>query len=56
MILAVLGVLGIILVFSFIPPAYYHSVREQVTNCDTGGSGLSGRSDVHFRFFSPLLP
>jgi len=45
--------------FSFSPlssPACQGSVRQQVTNCDTGGSELSGRSGAHFRFFSPFLP
>jgi len=50
---------GFIFVFSFIPPACYDCVPQQVTNYDTGGSGafcgFLGGSDAHFRFFSDFM-
>ena len=30
-------------------------MHQRVTDCDTDGSGLSGRSDAHFRFFSDFM-
>jgi len=46
--LTFLGVLELIFIFCLTCPACYVSVRRQVTNYDTGGSGLSG---AHFYFF-----